>query len=78
MAELIRFNIDFPALFVDSRSRTSGGTLIMDDTTQDVPVAANQSSNKPEWSKPEMTAFAPVQAAEGISYRPNDGLSNLS
>jgi hypothetical protein len=50
--------------------------LIMDDMTQAVPVA--DSNDKPEWCKPELTASAPVQAAEGISYRPNDGLSNLS
>ena len=50
----------------------------MDDMTQAVPVAVAESRDKPEWTKPELTGFAPVQAAEGISYRPNDGLSNLS
>lgn len=30
------------------------------------------------WVKPAITSFAPVKAAEGISYRPSDGLSNLS
>ena len=31
-----------------------------------------------QWVKPEFTTFLPVSAAEGISYRPNDGLSNLT
>jgi hypothetical protein len=30
------------------------------------------------WVKPQITSFKPVAAAEGISYRPNDGISNLS
>lgn len=30
------------------------------------------------WVKPMVTSFAPVKAAEGISYRPNDGISNLT
>ncbi|WP_158241573.1 hypothetical protein [Novosphingobium sp. TH158] len=34
---------------------------------------------KPEaWVKPEIVSFKPVEAAEGISYRPSDGLSNLT
>jgi len=30
------------------------------------------------WIKPEVTSFAPVRAAEGISYNPTDGLTNLT
>lgn len=30
------------------------------------------------WIKPEVVSFAPVKAAEGISYRPTDGISNLT
>lgn len=30
------------------------------------------------WVKPAVTSFAPVKAAEGISYTPTDGLSNLT
>jgi len=30
------------------------------------------------WVKPAVTSFAPVKAAEGISYRPTDGISNLT
>jgi hypothetical protein len=30
------------------------------------------------WVKPAVTSFAPVKAAEGISYRPTDGLTNLT
>lgn len=31
-----------------------------------------------DWVKPAVTSFAPVRAAEGISYTPSDGLSNLT
>ncbi|WP_157082370.1 hypothetical protein [Sphingomonas pruni] len=31
-----------------------------------------------EWVKPEIASFLPAKAAEGISYRPTDGLSNLT
>ena len=30
------------------------------------------------WVKPEIVSFAPVKAAEGISYTPSDGISNLT
>ena len=31
-----------------------------------------------EWIKPEIVSFQPAKAAEGIAYRPTDGISNLS
>ncbi|MDK2766914.1 MAG: hypothetical protein KYX69_04260 [Sphingomonas sp.] len=31
-----------------------------------------------EWVKPEIASFLPAKAAEGIAYRPTDGLSNLT
>ncbi len=31
-----------------------------------------------EWVKPRIESFLPAKAAEGIAYRPTDGLSNLS
>jgi len=31
-----------------------------------------------EWVKPEIASFKPVAAAQGISYKPGDGISNLS
>ena len=31
-----------------------------------------------DWVKPEMASFLPAKAAEGISYRPTDGISNLT
>lgn len=31
-----------------------------------------------EWVKPEIVSFLPAKAAEGISYRPTDGFSNLT
>lgn len=30
------------------------------------------------WVKPEVVSFLPAKAAEGISYRPTDGISNLT
>ena len=30
------------------------------------------------WIKPEIVSFKPIEAAEGISYRPLDGISNLT
>lgn len=30
------------------------------------------------WIKPEIVSFKPIEAAEGISYRPRDGISNLT
>ena len=51
---------------------------LMNDMNNDAPAVAVETTDKPEWVKPEITSFAPVQAAEGISYRPNDGISNLT
>lgn len=31
-----------------------------------------------EWVKPEIASYLPAKAAEGISYRPSDGISNLT
>lgn len=31
-----------------------------------------------EWVKPEIVSFVPAKAAEGIRYRPTDGISNLT
>jgi hypothetical protein len=31
-----------------------------------------------EWVKPEIVSFLPAKAAEGLSYRPLDGISNLT
>lgn len=30
------------------------------------------------WSKPEIVSYKPASSAQGISYRPNDGISNLT
>jgi len=35
-------------------------------------------SEKRQWSKPEITTFAPLSDAAGISYLPGDGISNQS
>jgi len=31
-----------------------------------------------DWVKPRIESFLPAKAAEGISYRPTDGISNLT
>ena len=31
-----------------------------------------------DWVKPRIETFLPAKAAEGIAYRPTDGLSNLT
>jgi hypothetical protein len=50
-------------------------------------VPSNGAASAPEqgavdqrekWIKPEFTTFLPVSASEGISYRPTDGISNLT
>ena len=33
---------------------------------------------KKPWERPEIVTFKPVDEAEGISYQPNDGISNLT
>ena len=44
----------------------------------------NKSENQPtvvedsDWVKPRIESFLPAKAAEGISYRPTDGFSNLT
>jgi len=50
----------------------------MSDMNKSAPAPVVEMTGKPEWVKPEVESFVPVQAAEGISYRPNDGISNLS
>ncbi|MES2045408.1 MAG: hypothetical protein V4475_16160 [Pseudomonadota bacterium] len=50
----------------------------MSDTNKSASAPVVEMTDKPAWIKPEIESFVPVQAAEGISYRPNDGISNLS
>jgi hypothetical protein len=35
-------------------------------------------TGKQAWVKPAISSFKPVSAAQGISYRPSDGISNLT
>jgi len=43
------------------------------------PQNENVASTEPEeWVKPQISSFLPAKAAEGISYRPTDGISNLT
>ena len=42
------------------------------------PDTTEATEGREPWVKPEFTTFLPVSAAEGISFRPNDGLSNLT
>ncbi|MES2055850.1 MAG: hypothetical protein V4564_07935 [Pseudomonadota bacterium] len=50
------------------------------DTNKHVNAGENtaDSTTRETWVKPEIVSFEPVKAAEGISYRPNDGISNLT
>lgn len=41
-------------------------------------IAVTDEQADDAWIKPAVTSFAPVKAAEGISYRPADGISNLT
>lgn len=41
-------------------------------------IAVTDNRADDTWIKPAVTSFAPVKAAEGISYRPTDGISNLT
>lgn len=40
--------------------------------------AASPKVTKEAWEAPAIESFAPVKSAHGISYRPGDGISNLS
>ena len=44
----------------------------------DEPAARHPTEPKQPWSKPEIASFLPASAAEGISYNPLDGLTNLT
>ncbi|CAN5288824.1 hypothetical protein BH10PSE14_BH10PSE14_37090 [soil metagenome] len=50
----------------------------MSEFDQAVVPAVTVSESNEQWVKPEVISYAPVGAAQGISYKPNDGLSNLS
>lgn len=41
-------------------------------------IANDHAESRPEWIKPEIKSFAPVKAAEGISYTTSDGLTNMT
>lgn len=45
---------------------------------QGVSESAQVAEARAEWVKPEITSFEPVKASQGINYRPQDGISNLT
>lgn len=45
-----------------------------ENQTPDRSAAADEDT----WVKPQIVSFLPAKAAEGISYRPTDGISNLT
>lgn len=49
--------------------------MAMDETRTGKAVDAAREEG---WVKPEIVSFKPIEAAEGISYRPRDGFSNLT
>lgn len=48
-----------------------------DDQTPDTANVGDEAGQE-GWVKPEIVSFKPIEAAEGISYRPRDGISNLT
>ena len=48
------------------------------EKTDEQNIAAAEAQTGETWIKPEVTSFAPVKAAEGISYNPLDGLTNMT
>jgi hypothetical protein len=50
----------------------------MSKSDQELTPASPVAEANEQWVKPEVISYAPVGAAQGISYKPNDGLSNLS
>ncbi len=44
----------------------------------DAAMSVSSDSAKEPWGKPEITSFAPVTSAQGLSYTPGDGISNLT
>ena len=41
-------------------------------------AAESQPVSAEAWVKPVITSFEPVSAAQGASFRPGDGISNLT
>ena len=41
-------------------------------------VSGQSPTDDDTWVKPQIVSFLPAKAAEGISYRPTDGISNLT
>ncbi|MEG3148712.1 hypothetical protein U1769_02350 [Sphingomonas sp. ZT3P38] len=50
----------------------------MDPRNDIATTEALEAPAREAWIKPEIASFEPVKAAEGISYRPTDGISNLT
>lgn len=53
----------------------------MNSKPQVSPIGVSEEPNETQrepWVKPEIVSFKPVSAAQGISYMPLDGLSNLT
>lgn len=51
---------------------------IMADKDNSAELNGADNAKAESWVKPEIVSFKPVEAAEGMSYRPRDGLSNLT
>ena len=41
-------------------------------------ITAVEKDEREAWITPEIASFSPVKAAQGISYLPGDGQSNLT
>lgn len=49
----------------------------MDESAESKSPAVDQDALE-TWVQPEIASYSPVKAAEGISYLPGDGVSNLT
>nr|WP_319566046.1 hypothetical protein [uncultured Rhodoferax sp.] len=50
----------------------------MENNEQESIVVQVDEAKLEAWITPKIVSFKPVEAAEGISYTPSDGLSNLT
>lgn len=65
--------------YIADRRHLAGRTRGAKMTQSFEPIqGAAQADELQDWVKPEIISFKPVEAAEGISYRPSDGIANLT
>lgn len=50
----------------------------MNDKLQAPKNGQDLQTSKDAWEKPEIVSYTPAKDAQGISYTPSDGISNLT